>query len=112
MSGSHSRLTAADLSPLHFAILKALPEEGSVLGYSKVARTARELTATLNKPLGTGVPKLTSAQVQAALRSLKIAGFTVSTRLGSGLGWQVTRQGEAVLEAAKPGSADPVEVIA
>ena len=92
MSGRY----ATGLLPIDYAILKALPKEGT------------ELTEYV--PLGTSVRALkkriegvSSDQLSARLRLLKTHGFTVPVRImpvSLGFGWQHTEKAIALFETA------------
>lgn len=100
---SDYRLTAADLNPLHRALLGVLPDEGSMLGrYHVLARTTKQLVSELNQDLAPGEPPLKSSTVQTALRQLKLAGYAATVRLSSGNGWQATSAGRRVVASEAP----------
>jgi hypothetical protein len=86
--------------PLDFELLKRLPREGSQLGFHVLALTVAALRESLNRD----VPKeahLTSSQLQARLRSMKVAGLVTAARVfgaGGTNGWQRTIKGEKFYE--------------
>lgn len=86
------------LNDIHYAVLSALPDEGSKLGYHPLVKTSRRLMDELNAPLPPNVPKVTSGEVNAALRQLRQFDLTVIVRSGVRLiGWQATPKGRATV---------------
>lgn len=75
-------------------ILKALPNEGTLVGYHPVAKTIKGLV----KELGGG---LTADQMNGRLASLREYGFVISLKLipvAQGMGFQRTKAGREALE--------------
>ena len=83
------------LTPLDEAILKQLPEEGSMLGYHHLATQTAQIVSALNESLPKGVPPITSAGVNGRLRSLKHRGLVADVPVmpsNNGVGWQRTKE--------------------
>jgi hypothetical protein len=80
----------ANLAPIDFAIFAALPDEGSHLGYHPLYKTAKQVTADLNKDMPPDAPKLRTSEVATRIRVMHLAKLVVPVRAlaGSILGWQ------------------------
>ena len=86
-----------NLTNLDYAILEALPREGSRMGHHTFAKQVISIVEELG-----GVR---SAQVNGRLRSLKHNGLVVNVTVqpvADGAGWQITTEGEQLLRVRRP----------
>lgn len=84
-----------DLLPLDLALLRALPLEGEMSGFSPLAL---QVGTIRTKP---GFDAHTGAEIGGRLRSLQRLGYARSLAvqpLGGGAGWQRTKAGEDLLK--------------
>lgn len=95
MSGS------VELIDLDYAILRLLPDEGTKLGFSPLAKQAKAIVTELNDQLDTRALHVRSSQVNGRLRALKAAGHVVTCvvqPVNRGSGWQRTERGRALVD--------------
>ncbi len=94
MDDVKSKLTSID-----YAILAALPKQGSKLGLRDLAPQVKQVKNNLNE----GVPseaRLTGSTISGRMRQLKSWGLVVEvpvTPVSDGRGFQITPEGQAVL---------------
>lgn len=101
------------LIDLDYAILGVLPEEGTKLGWTVIAKQAKGIVADLNERLpASAAPeaRVRSSQINGRLRVLRLGGYVVGRTVqpvGHGQGWQRTPKGKRLLaeyEAAESGT--------
>jgi hypothetical protein len=94
------KVAEAAFGPLDWAIFERLPDEGSVLGYHELYKTANKVLKELNADLEPGAPKLTMSELSTRMRVLRLSGHLVAvTKLAGNIaGWQRSKRAIALLE--------------
>ena len=92
------------LQPFDFAIMEHLPEEGTVLGYHPLFKTARRLLTELNDGLPADVPKIRIGHLNGRLRVLRQIGIVTPVLKLTGHidGWQRTLHATDLLNGRGP----------
>lgn len=93
-SNEARKARAAILLPVDFALLEALPDEGSMIGYKAIALQVASIT---DRP---DFDEFSGNQIAGRLKSMQRQGLTVTQvtlPLQRGLGWQRTAKGKKVL---------------
>lgn len=84
-------------TPLDFAILAVLPNEGATVGLRNVGKSIRGLTREMQEQDET----ITSPSVNASIRRLFLHGLVARVAImpiSEGLGWQISKKGHALLK--------------
>ena len=91
----------ANLGILDYAIFDHLPDEGTVLGYHPLYKSARQLLHELNEALPDGAPLLKMPELNTRLRSLHAGGLVLPVAAknltGKTDGWQRRRRAANLL---------------
>jgi hypothetical protein len=94
------KVAEAAFGPLDWAIFERLPDEGSVLGYHQLFKSAKQVLKELNADVEDGAPKLSMPELSTRMRVLRLSGHLVAvTNLAGGVaGWQRSRRAMVLLE--------------
>lgn len=90
-----------ELLELDYAILGVLPEEGTKLGVTELAKQTRAIERDVNEAQPEGAPHVTSAQINGRLRVLHLDNLVASRTVqpvAKGKGWQRTPKGRRLCE--------------
>jgi hypothetical protein len=93
------KVAESAFGPLDWAIFEHLPDEGSVLGYHELFKSAKQVLKELNADVPNGASKLTMSELSTRLRVLRLSGHAVAVTSLSGhvAGWQRSNRAIALL---------------